>query len=317
LATRTVTAAPQAGPETTTSESASDAKPAPAKEAEGHFQRARQLFDEGDYSLALVEFQRAYDISPNYRVLYNIAQVDIQLFHYAAARVALEKFIEDGGSDIPAQRKAQAERDLKMLAERTAYVRVTTNVPAEVAIDDQSPMPAPFADYVLVNAGQRKVTIGHAGYAPVTRQLTLAGGDRKDVNVELVPVVDTTKSIVVLPSPAPAATHSNYTPAIVGWVATGTLALATGVVGGLYLNRQSEIDRRSDPSIPISRQDALHMSDGADRLAIAADLLGLAAIGAGVVSLYFTLRPPTSDARPPSAGAVRLRPSVGGLAGSF
>src|SRR5688500_11544745 len=75
-----------------------------SKEAQEHFQRARTLYDEGDFNLALIEFKRAYDISPNYRVLYNIGQVNIQLFNYAAARKALGQYLEDGGQEISSGR---------------------------------------------------------------------------------------------------------------------------------------------------------------------------------------------------------------------
>ncbi|HVH48250.1 MAG TPA: tetratricopeptide repeat protein [Labilithrix sp.] len=304
---------PQAQPDAPpTTESKSGA----AKEAQDHFQRARQLFDEGDYGLALVEFQRAYDVSPNYRVLYNIAQVEIQLFHYAAARVALEKFLKDGGSEIPAPRKAQAENDLRMLAERTAYLRIVTTPPSDVSLDDQPAVSAPFAEHVLVNAGQRKIVANRAGYSPVTRYVTLAGGDRKELTIELVPVPDAPKSVVVVPTGP--TTHANYTPAIVGWIATGALAIGTGIVGGLYLSKEAEIDRLSNPAVPVNRQTSLDASASANRLAIAADVLGLATIGAGIVSLYFTLRPPTTESgRPANVGTFRVRPGLGGVTGSF
>ncbi|MBV9946426.1 MAG: tetratricopeptide repeat protein, partial [Myxococcales bacterium] len=44
-----------------------------SEDASVHFKRGLQLFDEGDYTLALVEFNRAYQLAPNYRALYNIA----------------------------------------------------------------------------------------------------------------------------------------------------------------------------------------------------------------------------------------------------
>lgn len=296
---------------------------AAAKEAEGHFARARQLFDEGDHALALIEFQRAYDLSPNYRVLYNIGQVEIQLFHYAAARVALEKFLSDGGAEVAPQRRAQAEQDLRMLGERTAFLRVVTIPPADVVIDDQAPIPGPFPKHLLVNAGQRKIVVSRPGYLTVTRAVTLAGGDDKEIDIDLVPVPEAPKPVVVLP-PSPAPTHPNFVPAAIGWSATGALAIGAAIVGGVYLGKQADIDALDDPKREVSRKTADDAAASAKSLAITADILGLAAIGTGLLSLYFTLRPPHAEATASSMHEVRaarsawrLYPTPAGLAGTF
>ncbi len=284
--------------------------------AEEHFKRARQLYDEGDYTLSLVEFQRAYDISPNYRVLFNIGQVDIQLYNYAAARTALERYLRDGGSDIPEARRAQVEQDLEMLRQRTAHLRIRTNPPgSDVAIDDVPVQPAALAEEVLVNAGRRKVVVTRAGHAPVTRLVTLAGGDHTELTVDLVPLqIAPAKPVVVTVPPPSDGPKKSYTPAIIGWSTTGALAIATGVVGGLYLSKQSDIDKLSDPSRQVTKQEADDATASADRLAIAADVLGLATIVAGVVSVYFTVRPPKTEAAPQAA---QLRLAPGGIAGTF
>lgn len=284
--------------------------------AEEHFKRARQLYDEGDFSLSLVEFQRAYEISPNYRVLFNIGQVDIQLFNYAAARTALERYLKDGGDEIPEARRAQVEQDLQMLRQRTAHLKiVTTPTGSDVTIDDL-PVPATsLAGEILVNAGRRKVVATSPGHTPVTRMVTLAGGDHADVRIELAPLsVAPPKPVVVAVPRAPEAPKKSYTPAIVGWSATGALAIATGVVGGLYLSKQGDLDRLSDPSREVTRDEADREIESADRLALAADILGLATIAAGAVSLYFTVRPPKTEA-PRVVGRLRVLP--GGVAGVF
>ena len=46
----------------------------PVRRAQGHFQRGVELYGERNYDGALAEFSRAHELSPNYRVLYNLAQ---------------------------------------------------------------------------------------------------------------------------------------------------------------------------------------------------------------------------------------------------
>lgn len=281
-----------------------------AKQAEEHFRRAKQLYDEGDFALALIEFRRAYELSPNYRVLYNIGQVNIQLYNYAAARKTLEKYLEDGGSDISATRKSQVAADLKMLAERTAFLQIAVKPAADVTIDEQPVGKAPFSEPLLVNAGQRKIIVSRQGFISETKVVTLAGGDRKDLRFELAPVPKEGKPVVIVPKTV---TSKSYTPAVLGWIGTGTLAIGAGIVGGFYLSKESEIDSMSQPDRVVTRQAAQDAESSATRLAVIADVLGLAAVGAGLASLYFTLRPPQSETM--TTGRLRLTPT--GVAGTF
>src|SRR5690348_12705741 len=50
--------------------------------ARSHFQRGVVLYRSGAYDAALAEFSRAYDAAPNYRILYNLAQIQAQKHDY-------------------------------------------------------------------------------------------------------------------------------------------------------------------------------------------------------------------------------------------
>jgi tetratricopeptide (TPR) repeat protein len=47
-------------------------------EARMRFTRGVKLYHEGSYDAALAEFTKAYRLAPNYRVLYNLAQVQAE-----------------------------------------------------------------------------------------------------------------------------------------------------------------------------------------------------------------------------------------------
>lgn len=89
------------------------------REAKERFDRGLVMYREGDLQLALLQFERAHELVPIYRVLYNIAQVQQQLRMYARAVVTLERYLRDGGEDIPPERRAAVERDLASLRPRT------------------------------------------------------------------------------------------------------------------------------------------------------------------------------------------------------
>src|ERR1700734_914502 len=100
------------------------------EEASTRFKRGLQLFDEGDYALAVVEFERAYQLAPNYRALYNIGLVNVQLARYADATRTFEQYLHDGGAEIAPSRKAEVAKALAELKLRTATVATAPNAPA-------------------------------------------------------------------------------------------------------------------------------------------------------------------------------------------
>src|SRR5687768_4278200 len=62
-------------------------------EARQRYDRGIRLYAEGEFALAVIEFERAYTLVPDYRVLYNIGQVRIQLAQYARARKSLDQYL--------------------------------------------------------------------------------------------------------------------------------------------------------------------------------------------------------------------------------
>ena len=70
---------------------------APVDDAASHFRHGVSLYKDADYEGALVEFRRAQDVSPNFRVLYNIGQCLYQLQRYAEALHAFEDYLTQGG----------------------------------------------------------------------------------------------------------------------------------------------------------------------------------------------------------------------------
>src|SRR6185503_12531419 len=108
----------------------------PAKEASKHFQRGAALYGEADYRAALVEFRRAYEIAPNPAVLYNIGQTYYQLQNYAAALVALGRYLTEAGSG--AAHRREVEQTIDTLQTRVGKVAISTTAPGiDITVDDE------------------------------------------------------------------------------------------------------------------------------------------------------------------------------------
>jgi tetratricopeptide (TPR) repeat protein len=270
-----------------------------AEEARVHHRRGLELYDEGDYRLALVEFERAYEVSKSYKVLYNIGQVQFQLAAYAKARRALEQYLAQGGDQIAPQRRANVEKDLETLKTRTAILTVRVNVPdAEVAIEDQPAGKAPL-EGLLVDAGNVRIVVTHAGYSARMKQITLVGGDSQVVTIDLA---ESKPDVVVTQ------TNSGLRgEAVAGWIVTGVLAAGTIGAGIAASAASSRYDDKRNTPISGSPEEAISELDRQRNLvrglALTTDILAGLTLVAGGVSLYFTLKPK------PDAPRVRVQGS--------
>ncbi len=271
-------------------------------EARSHYSRGMELYNEGDYRLALIEFQRANDLAPSAKVLYNIGEVYYQLNEYAQAYRTLTRYLDMVGSDISPQKRADVEHELQTLRTRTATITIKLNVPeADVSVDDFSFGKTKNGTELLVDAGRRKITIARAGLITETRTLTLAGTDQAEVAVVLKAPPPPPQ---VAPAPEPSYTW-------VGWAATGVLAAGAVTTGILTLNAQSKLEADRTGYVPTSEQ------DGRDRLQSREDtvrtygivtdvLIGATLVTAGV-ALYFTLTGNSPSKSRANAGPGSLR----------
>src|SRR5688572_14266730 len=96
----------------------------PKEQARQHYAHGIAAYEEGDFAHALVEFQRAQAIAPDYRVLYNIGQVNLQLRKYAQGRAALRAYLAEGGTRVPAERQEAVKRDIDATEIKVARVSV-------------------------------------------------------------------------------------------------------------------------------------------------------------------------------------------------
>jgi hypothetical protein len=331
-----------------------DSAQAPAKEptkeqkeeAASRFRKGFELFKEADYQAALIEFRRAYELAPNYNVLYNIGQVYFQLQDYANALSALERYLAEGGKNVSKQRREEVDKDIEKLRSRVANLDVTANVTdVEIAIDDipqgRTPLPKP----ILVSAGRHKITATKEGYRPITRIVEVASSDSLKIPLELVeqkagsptPPPDTTGTIVppvpttTATTPPPVTKPPEEPPGIpwAGWAITGGFAAGAVITGVLALSASSDLaDSRAAPG--VSRATLDEMGSKVSTMALVSDILSGCAVVAGGVSLILTIRSlsaapaesgqPASDARASSGiQNVRLNVLPGGasVSGSF
>jgi hypothetical protein len=231
------------------------------KEAGERFKRGVKLQEEGNPEAAIIEFERAYQLAPNYRVLYNIGVIYRDRGDKANALRTFEKYLADGGSEIDAKRRKEVEADVVRLRDVVAQVTLKVTPPGvEVTIDDNPVLPGQINQPILVNVGRRRFEATKEGYTSQSKFLTLAGGDKVVVELTLKEIKAQPATTVILssappPPTAPPPPRSSAPPAaptndgsgqrtagyIIGGV--GLAGLAAGSIFGLVArSKWSSVD---------------------------------------------------------------------------
>ncbi len=293
------------------------------REASKHFQRAVSLYNEADYRAALVEFRRAYALSPNAAVLYNVGEAEYQLQDYAGALVTFERYLTE--SNPLEVHRTEVESNVEVLRARVGHITITTTPPgADVTVDDQAIGKTPFDKAVLVSIGHRKVISSMPGRLPVTRYVDVAADDNVTVAIQLPPQSDGASSPSAsqpLVSTSDANRPSRNGPALrtAGWITTGVLAASAVSFGLLALKEAADL-RSARNAFPTSSDALQHDAALTRTYSIVADSLTAATLVVGGLTLYSTLSSPSAGGtQRGSTGTTRivLGPGSARLEGTF
>jgi hypothetical protein len=293
-------------------------------EAKSHLQSGAALYDGNDLRGALVEFQRAYELAPSYKILFNIAQVEMELQDHAGAFKAYTRYVKEGGPDIAPARLALVNAEIERLRGRVGFLAIQTSAGAIVLIDDVQVGYAPLPEPIAVNAGRHRVTIEVPRREPVTRVFDVSG--RQEVAAVLVFETPVSASVAAAPvtavtvpaePPKPPPKNSKV-PVYVAWSVTGGFAVAAGVFAVIAHRNANELASLRS-SFPVTSDQLEAQRSKTVRNARITDVLTGAAVASAGVALYLALTRTSADARPPKEKAVELHiaPTGVAIAGRF
>jgi hypothetical protein len=306
-----------AQPDPSAPPAASAAADDPVAQASAHYVRGVKLYEEDDFRAALIEFNRAYELAPNWAVLYNLGQTHYQLREYPGALKTLDQYLREGGAGIAPDRWAQVEREITELRGRVARVTAVASVDgADVTLDDVPIGKTPSAEPVVVGEGRHRLTASKPGYVATTKVVDVAGGDEVTVRLDL--------SAGAQAVPLPPREAPSYTVAIVGGLVAVTGIAAGTVFGVVAMNDKAALksECNDDKVCPSSAQgdiDAFSRNGAISTVAFGIGAAGL------VLGGYFFFHERAKDTRP---GASRqssrattfapwIGPGAGGVAGTF
>lgn len=288
-------------------------------EAMQHFRRGVELYQEQSLEAALVEFERAYELYPNYKLLYNLAQLQSERHEYVTALTLYKRYLAEARGDMDDERRRRVAEEIRRLNARVGTLWVTSDQDgAQLFVDDQPVAQLPLSDYVTVNTGIRQIRLEKSGFKTTHETLKIAGGDRLRLNLPLVPESVEVKvqpapssPIIVQPVVAEPPAKINSTPFIVSAAAAGVLTVGAATFGVLANSADGRLDKELQ-DYPAD-QDAVDKARSRVRLfALATDGLIAGAVVASALALYFLVDPPLdSDTESP----VGLGPD--GITGRF
>jgi len=177
----------------------------PKAAAREHFAKGVAAFDDRRFAEAAEEFEEAYRLSPAFVVLYNIGQVDVVLGRSVDAVDAFDKYLKEGASAVPPERRREVEGEIEKQAARIGTIAVRTFPDgAELRVDGRRIGITPLARPVRVTAGRHNVAATLAGRATQVRDVDVGGRAEIALELTLEPALADSAAAAPAAPPAPA-----------------------------------------------------------------------------------------------------------------
>jgi tetratricopeptide (TPR) repeat protein len=147
--------------------------------------------DRGAWSEASDAFRRAYEAVPHFSVLYNLGQSYAAADRRPEALEAFERYLTDGGDDVPLARRQRVEAQIAGLRRRVATLQLSI-VPADarVMVDGREisrSKSGRSAVVVHLLSGRHTVAVVRQGHERREREVELSEGQTVILELSLAP----------------------------------------------------------------------------------------------------------------------------------
>lgn len=166
--------------------------------AKAEYEAGKVLFSDKDYANAIVKFQKAYELSNDPRLLWNVAVCQKFLRRYSKMLLTLRKLLADGGDLLTEQDRKDADELAKTVETFVSRIAVTVNEPgAKVLVDGELIASSPLAEPFLIDVGTRKIRVEKPGFVPYDAPLEVTGGGDVTLDVKLVKEIHEGRLVIV------------------------------------------------------------------------------------------------------------------------
>jgi hypothetical protein len=137
----------------------------------------RVLFEDQDYAGALLKFQRAFEASPDPRLLWNMAACEKSSRHYANALALVLRYRKEGDIRMSESQRQELSTLIDTLRTLISRVHLVVDEPgASVFVDDRLAGTTPLSDELFVDLGTRRIRVAKAGFQDQVITQEFAGG---------------------------------------------------------------------------------------------------------------------------------------------
>ncbi|MDJ0764788.1 MAG: tetratricopeptide repeat protein [Myxococcota bacterium] len=282
--------------------------------AKAAFDKGRQLFGKGDYAGAADAFREANLRLPSWKILFNIGQAEAAAKRYGLALEAFERYIAEGGDDVPEERRDQVIKEIKGFREMVGSVMIEAPDGSEIVVDGVVRGKAPLPGAIKIGAG-----LDHAIQALMNgtivdeRTVRLSGGERLALRLGTTTPEDEDEEPAAAPIEASEGKEDTEVPAaapvakidrtdssrkklnLFGWVGIGVggaLLIGGSITGGMALGLDNELQEDCTQE-HVCNSGAVKKIDKRDALATTSTVMfavGTAAAATGAVLLILSLR---------------------------
>lgn len=156
------------------------------REARERFGRGVELSQENRFDAAMVEFRRAYELTHNPAVLYNISITHEALGQFVEALEAMENYLRDAPAAVVDRNRADAQTALRRLRGRVGTLQIAIDHPGlEVRLNNVVMPMDRLRTGMRVNSGRLRLSFSAPGRVSEDREVELAGGDVRRVSEPL------------------------------------------------------------------------------------------------------------------------------------
>ena len=257
------------------------------EKAKKHFKQALVLYKENNFAAALIEFKASYKAKANWKVKYFIG-VSLQALHkFVEAEKKLKEYLEEGGDEVPADKREVVEDLLVQLSGVIGSIDVKTDVEgASVYVNGKLQGKTPLSGPLRFPVGNYTVEVSKTGHKDFSTEIELPGEEVVTVKAALEkPAVEKEEKVEVKEEKEPdvpeglmekveekpAGKKKKIKPAAFYAMTglTGALLVGTVVVGVMAMRIHNEFEET--PDTEANRQSRIDLRDDGEVLNDAAD----------------------------------------------
>lgn len=154
--------------------------------AKAEYEAGRVLYADKDYPNAIVKFQRAYELSSDPRLLWNVAVCEKNLRRYSRMLATIQRYQREAAELLTAEEREQAAEIIKTVEAFVSELDLRVQLEgADVFIDDEHVGTTPLAEPLVVDVGTRRIRVAKPGFKEATLTREISGGGTVVLQVDL------------------------------------------------------------------------------------------------------------------------------------